>query len=86
MILTYLFNNTDSAANNSGRQYSTLPRKLHHKGPMAIAPSNAGNSTSSTTATTVQPPPPPKRNPNTTLSIGKARARSMVANMSAIGN
>ena len=31
------------------------------------------------------PPPPPKRDPNTTLSVGKARARSMVANLAAIG-
>ena len=34
----------------------------------------------------IQPPPPPKRDPNTTLSVGKARARSMVANLAAIGN
>ena len=33
----------------------------------------------------VQPPPPPKRDPNTQLSVGKARARSMVANLAAIG-
>ena len=32
-----------------------------------------------------QPPPPPKRDPNTTLSVGKARAKSMVANLAAIG-
>ena len=32
------------------------------------------------------PPPPPKRDPNTTLSVGKARAKSMVANLAAIGN
>ena len=31
------------------------------------------------------PPPPPKRDPNTTLSVGKARAKSMVANLAAIG-
>merc|ERR1719225_1004331 len=30
------------------------------------------------------PPPPPKRDPNTTLSVGRARARSMVANLAAI--
>ena len=33
----------------------------------------------------IQPPPPPKRDPTTTLSVGKARARSMVANLAAIG-
>ena len=60
-----------ASQNNSARQYSTLPRKLVHKPPAAGG--------------VVQPPPPPKRNPNTTLSIGKARARSMVANLSAIG-
>ena len=60
----------NAAAVQSGRQYSTLPRKLHTSGKALSA---------------VQPPPPPKRNPTTTLSIGKARARSMVANLSAIG-
>jgi len=33
----------------------------------------------------VQPPPPPKRDPATTLSVGRARAKSMVANLAAIG-
>ena len=33
----------------------------------------------------VQPPPPPKRDPNTTLSVGRARAKSMVANLAALG-
>ena len=33
----------------------------------------------------IQPPPPPKRDPNTTLSVGRARAKSMVANLAAIG-
>lgn len=32
----------------------------------------------------IQPPPPPKRDPSTTLSVGRARARSMVANMAAL--
>ena len=52
----------------NNRQYSTLPRKL----------STNGNRTS------IQPPPPPKRDPSTTLSVGRARARSMVANMAAL--
>ncbi|XP_059079130.1 uncharacterized protein LOC131877469 [Tigriopus californicus] len=30
------------------------------------------------------PPPPPKRDPSTTLSVGRAKARSMVADMAAI--
>ena len=34
--------------------------------------------------TSIQPPPPPKRDPSTTLSVGRARARSMVANMAAL--
>ena len=33
----------------------------------------------------IQPPPPPKRDPSTTLSVGRAKARSMVANLAAIG-
>ncbi len=35
--------------------------------------------------TSGRPPPPPKRDPTTTLSVGRARARSMVANLAAIG-
>ena len=31
------------------------------------------------------PPPPPKRDPKTTLSVGKTRAVSMVADLAAIG-
>ena len=53
---------------NNSRQYSTLPRKLHQ----------------STNRVSIQPPPPPKRDPSTTLSVGRARARSMVANMAAL--
>ncbi|CAB4064249.1 SHANK [Lepeophtheirus salmonis] len=32
----------------------------------------------------VAPPPPPKRDPSTTLSVGRAKARSMVANLAAL--
>ena len=60
----------NSTTSNQSRQYSTLPRKLHGSGGKLQ----------------VQPPPPPKRDPNTTLSVGKARAKSMVANLAAIGN
>ena len=52
------------------RQFSTLPRK---------PPGSA------TVRSPLQhPPPPPKRDPNTTLSVGRARAKSMVANMAAM--
>ena len=61
---------TKTGTQNQSRQYSTLPRKLHGSGGKLQ----------------VQPPPPPKRDPNTTLSVGKARAKSMVANLAAIGN
>jgi len=50
------------------RQFSTLPRKP----------------TSGARSPLQHPPPPPKRDPNTTLSVGRARAKSMVANMAAI--
>eukprot|EP00090_Calanus_glacialis_P037365 TRINITY_DN6425_c0_g1_i1.p1 TRINITY_DN6425_c0_g1~~TRINITY_DN6425_c0_g1_i1.p1 ORF type:complete len:1871 (+),score=328.76 TRINITY_DN6425_c0_g1_i1:592-6204(+) len=50
------------------RHFSTLPRK-----PVSGARSPLQH-----------PPPPPKRDPNTTLSVGRARAKSMVANMAAI--
>ena len=59
----------NSTTSNQSRQYSTLPRKLHGSGGKLQ----------------VQPPPPPKRDPNTTLSVGNARAKSMVANLAAIG-
>ena len=51
------------------RHFSTLPRK-----PM----------TSGARSPLQHPPPPPKRDPNTTLSVGRARAKSMIANMAAI--
>ena len=53
------------------QHFSTLPRK----------PSSAGLSVRSPLQ---HPPPPPKRDPTTTLSVGRARAKSMVANMAAI--
>ena len=51
------------------RHFSPLPRK-----PM----------TSGARSPLQHPPPPPKRDPNTTLSVGRARAKSMIANMAAI--
>ena len=52
------------------RQFSTLPRK---------PPGSSG-----VRSPLQHPPPPPKRDPNTTLSVGRARAKSMVANMAAM--
>ena len=52
------------------RQFSTLPRK---------PPGSSG-----VRSPLQHPPPPPKRDPNTTLSVGRARAKSMVANLAAI--
>ena len=52
------------------RQFSTLPRK-----PAGL---------SGVRSPLQHPPPPPKRDPTTTLSVGRARAKSMVANMAAI--
>ena len=52
------------------RQFSTLPRK---------PPGMSG-----VRSPLQHPPPPPKRDPNTTLSVGRARAKSMVANMAAM--
>ena len=61
---------TSSTLPHPQRQFSTLPRK---------PPGSA------TVRSPLQhPPPPPKRDPNTTLSVGRARAKSMVANMAAM--
>lgn len=51
---------------NVSRQYATLPRKMSNPGCM-------GRST--------QAPLPPRRDPKTTLSVGRARAKSMVAGL-----
>lgn len=51
------------------RQYATLPRKLSQSG-------NAGTLNRSN-----QAPLPPRRDPKTTLSVGRARAKSMVAGL-----
>lgn len=49
------------------RQFSTLPRKM---GSMA-----------GTLGRSAQAPLPPRRDPKTTLSIGRARAKSLVAGL-----
>ncbi|KAJ9601176.1 hypothetical protein L9F63_000644, partial [Diploptera punctata] len=55
-----------SAGMSHHRQYATLPRKM----------------TNSTTTMGRSPAPlPPRRDPKTTLSVGRARARSMVAGL-----
>ncbi|KAK9743910.1 Variant SH3 domain [Popillia japonica] len=55
------------------RQYATLPRKLTN-----TQPGNIGTLTRSTHA-----PLPPRRDPKTTLSVGRARAKSLVAGLAA---
>lgn len=50
------------------RQYATLPRKM-------------GNNPTGTLGRTAQAPLPPRRDPKTTLSVGRARAKSMVAGL-----
>lgn len=52
------------------RQYATLPRKLN-------------SSQTGTLGRTSQAPLPPRRDPKTTLSVGRARAKSMVAGLEA---
>lgn len=52
------------------KHFSTLPRKM---------PGVSG-----VRSPLQQPPPPPKRDPTTTLSVGRARAKSMLANLAAI--
>ena len=68
------------------RGFSTLPRK-----PSTAAATPGGSlNGGSPRGTPLQhppgtplqhPPPPPRRDPNTTLSVGRARARSMVASL-----
>ena len=80
---------------------SPLPSVMSMSMAAGAAPTNSSNATSSNQSRQystlprklhgsgklqAQPPPPPKRDPNTTLSVGKARAKSMVANLAAIGN
>lgn len=50
------------------RQYATLPRKMN-------------NNQTGTLTRTLQAPLPPRRDPKTTLSVGRARAKSMVAGL-----
>lgn len=52
-----------------GRQCATLPRKMSCQGNYA----NLGRA--------VQAPLPPRRDPKTTLSVGRARAKSLVAGL-----
>lgn len=54
------------------RQYATLPRKLGGGGGASSCVNNKSNH---------QAPLPPRRDPKTTLSVGRARAKSMVAGL-----
>ena len=71
---------------NASRQYSTLPRKLPGKSikTKLSNPSHLliGNFSLSISG---RPPQPPKRDPRTTLSVGRARARSMVVALNDMG-
>lgn len=55
------------------RQYSTLPRKLSQSAVGTLGRSN-------------QAPLPPRRDPKTTLSVGRTRAKSMVAGLGKSNN
>ena len=58
-----------SLAGDRSRQFSTLPRKI----------------SGATVGRPPIPPLPPKRDPKTTLSVGRARARSMFNNYPEVG-
>uniref|UniRef100_A0A0K8V2V9 SH3 and multiple ankyrin repeat domains protein 2 n=1 Tax=Bactrocera latifrons TaxID=174628 RepID=A0A0K8V2V9_BACLA len=60
----------------SHRQCATLPRKMS-LGPGTTASASAGSSVVSR----MPAPIPPRRDPKTTLSVGRARAKSMVAGL-----
>ncbi|XP_050325020.1 protein shank isoform X3 [Bactrocera neohumeralis] len=61
----------------SHRQCATLPRK------MSLGPGNTAGSISagSSVVSRMPAPIPPRRDPKTTLSVGRARAKSMVAGL-----
>jgi hypothetical protein len=63
------------------RGFSTLPRKPPVGGLALPSPPPAHNNSVSPRTPLQHPPPPPRRDPNTTLSVGRARARSMVASL-----
>lgn len=71
---------------SNSRQYSTLPRKL----PGTVL--NSRNTEYPLLGNVFidfflpgRPPQPPKRDPRTTLSVGRARARSMVVALNDMG-
>ncbi len=63
------------------RGFSTLPRKPPVGGLALPSPPPAHSNSVSPRTPLQHPPPPPRRDPNTTLSVGRARARSMVASL-----
>lgn len=65
-------NSGPSTPQSSHRQCATLPRKM--AGPGTGGGSSAGGSVR-------MAPMPPRRDPKTTLSVGRARAKSMVAGL-----
>lgn len=79
-----------ATAGPSSRQYSTLPRKLPGKihakspAPFFIELFNLINPVYCCIFPG-RPPQPPKRDPRTTLSVGRARARSMVVALAEMG-
>ncbi|EDW77153.2 uncharacterized protein Dwil_GK22217 [Drosophila willistoni] len=64
-----------STPQSSHRQCATLPRK------MAGSHLNGGSGASSAGGSVRMAPMPPRRDPKTTLSVGRARAKSMVAGL-----
>ncbi|XP_017068913.1 SH3 and multiple ankyrin repeat domains protein 1 isoform X5 [Drosophila eugracilis] len=65
-------NSGPSTPQSSHRQCATLPRKM--TGPGGSGASSSGGSVR-------MAPMPPRRDPKTTLSVGRARAKSMVAGL-----
>ena len=72
-LSTSVPNPSHMSANDLAHKFSTLPRN---------SPSNSTNTLNSGSRSTSRgrapPPQPPKRDPTTTLSIGRARARSLL--------
>ncbi|XP_032570693.1 SH3 and multiple ankyrin repeat domains protein 1 isoform X2 [Drosophila sechellia] len=66
-------NSGPSTPQSSHRQCATLPRKMTGPGGSGPASSSGGS--------VRMAPMPPRRDPKTTLSVGRARAKSMVAGL-----
>ncbi|XP_036332887.1 PH and SEC7 domain-containing protein isoform X3 [Rhagoletis pomonella] len=68
-----------STPQTSHRQCATLPRK------MSMGPGSAATASIGTGSGRMPAPLPPRRDPKTTLSVGRARAKSMVAGLESGG-